>query len=248
MEDKKKTPLLFGKHPVIDAIKAGKDIDKLLLERGTGGDFEKEIRRLSKAHNIPLQVVPRERMDRWTRSNHQGIIGLLSLVKYYHIEAILPQLFEKSEVPLLLVLDGVTDVRNFGAIARSAELCGVHAIIIPESGAAQINGDAIKTSAGALNDILICRERSLMKSIEYLQLSGVQVMASNLGAQTNLHELDLTQATALVIGSEGKGISKPVLKIVDQDFMIPQQGKTDSFNVSVATGIMLYETMRQRMG
>ncbi len=248
MEDKKKTPLIFGKHPVIDAIKAGKDIDKLLLERGTVGDFEKEIRRLSKAHNIPLQVVPRERMDRWTRSNHQGIIGLLSLVKYYHIEDILPQLFEKTEVPLLLVLDGVTDVRNFGAIARSAELCGVHAIIIPESGAAQINGDAIKTSAGALNDILICRERSLMKSIEFLQASGVQVMASSLGAQTQLHELDLTQATALVIGSEGKGISKPVLKIVDQDFMIPQQGKTDSFNVSVATGIMLYETMRQRMG
>ena len=247
MEDKKKKSLIFGRHPVLDAIKAGTDIDKLLLQQGVRGDFEKQIRQLSLKFNIPLQVLPKEGMGKWTRANHQGVIGLLSLIKYYKLEDVLPQIYEKSENPLIIVLDGVTDVRNFGAIARSAELNGVQAIVIPEKGAAQINGTAIKTSAGALTKIPICRERSLMKAIEFLQLSGIQVLASSLGAKTILQDLDFSLPTALVVGSEGEGISKAVLRIVDQAFIIPQKGTTDSFNVSVATGIMLYECMRQRM-
>jgi len=144
------------------------------------------------------------------------------------------------------MLDGVTDVRNFGAIARSAELCGVHAIIIPDKGAAQINEVALKTSAGALTKIPVCRETSLAKTIDFLKLSGIQIYASSLSTKDPIHALDFTGPTALVIGSEGDGVSKKVLSMVDQHFIIPQKGTTDSFNVSVATGICLYEVMRQR--
>ena len=155
-------------------------------------------------------------------------------------------IYEKSEVPLLLLLDGITDVRNFGSIARSAELCGVHAIVIPEKGSAQINPEALKASAGALTKMTICRETSLVKAIDTLQLNGISVLASNLGADKMVYELDFTLPTALVIGSEGGGVSSAILKKTDQHFIIPQIGSTDSFNVSVATGIMLYEAIRQR--
>lgn len=241
-----KNTMIMGRHPILDAIEAGKEIDRLVLQRGVSREFEREIKEISRYHQIPLQIIPKERMDRYTRKNHQGIIGFIALIKYYKIADVLPLIYERSETPLFVMLDGVTDVRNFGAIARSAELCGVHAIIIPDKGAAQINEVALKTSAGALTKIPVCRETSLAKTIDFLKLSGIQIYASSLSTKDPIHALDFTGPTALVIGSEGDGVSKKVLSMVDQHFIIPQKGTTDSFNVSVATGICLYEVMRQR--
>ena len=238
--------IIYGRHPVLDAVKNGTPFDKILLQQGTRGEFEKEVRFLSRKHQIPLQVIPKERMAKFTRGNHQGIIGLLSLITYQRLENILPMIYEQSQTPLILLLDGVTDVRNFGAIARSAEICGVHALVIPQKKSAQINSEALKTSAGALTKIPVCREGSLINTIEYLQQSGIPVLASSLRATKKLYDLDLSGPVALVVGSEGEGISKAVAQKVDQPFIIPQVGTTDSFNVSVATGIMLYEVMRQR--
>lgn len=241
-----KKSIIYGRHPVVDAIKSGTSIDKVILQQGIRGEFEKEIRQLTKAHNVPLQVAPKERLSKFSRGNHQGVIGLLSLISYYQLEDVLPMIYEKSETPLILILDGVTDVRNFGAIARSAEVCGVHALVIPQRGTAQINAEALKTSAGALTRIPVCREKSLVTAMDYLQLSGIQTFASDLKASKKIFELDLTQPVAMVIGSEDEGVSRAILNRVSQNFIIPQRGETDSFNVSVATGIMLYEVMRQR--
>lgn len=243
---KDKKQLIFGRHPVVDAIKTGTPIDKLLLQQGIRGDFEREIRHLSKLFNIPVQVVPKERMNKFTRSNHQGIIGFLSLLTYYKLEDVLPTIYEKSETPLILILDGITDVRNFGAIARSAELCGVQTIVIPKKGNAQISSEAIKTSAGALANIPICREHSLVNTIDLLTLNGITTYASSLQATKMVYDADFTQPTAIVMGSEGKGVSKAILQKVEEHFLIPQIGTSNSFNVSVATGIILYEAIRQR--
>ncbi len=243
---KNKDKLIYGRHPVLEALQSGTPMDKLLLQQGIRGDFERDMRHWSRRHNIPLQVAPKERLNRITSGNHQGIIGFLSLLTYHRLEDVLPMIYEQSESPLLVLLDGVTDVRNFGAIARSAECCGAHAIVIAKKGAAQINAEAIKSSAGALNIIPVCREQSLIKAIEDLQLAGVTVLASSLRATQPIGELDLTGPVALVVGAEGEGVSRPVLQQVDQSFIIPQKGKTDSFNVSVASGIMLYEVLRQR--
>lgn len=242
----KDSQIIYGRHPVLDAIKGGTSIDKLLLQQGTRGEFEKEIRHLSKTFRIPLQVVPKERLGKLVRGNHQGIIGMLALIPYYRLEDVLPMIYEKSETPLIMLLDGVTDVRNFGAIARSAELCGAHALVIPRKGSAQINSEALKTSAGALSKLPVCREGSMVKAIEFLQLSGIQVLASHLKATKLIYDLDLKGPTALILGSEDKGVSPAIADQADELFLIPQKGTTDSFNVSVAGGIMLYEVVRQR--
>lgn len=242
-----KKTLIFGRHPVVEAITAGESLERIMLQQGTRGDFEKTIRQLSKKHHIPLQIVPKERLNKFTRSNHQGIVGLLANIRYYKVEDVLPMIYEKGETPLLAILDGVTDVRNFGAIARSALCCGVHTIIIPTKGVAQINSEAIKTSAGALHQIPVCRELSLIKTIEQLQLSGIQVLASDLQANAYIQTVDLSLPTAVVLGSEGEGVSQSVLKQVNQRFIIPQKELTDSFNVAVASGIIFYEAMRQRL-
>ena len=243
---KKNANLIFGRHPVLDAIQAGKKFDKIILQRGTTGDLEMELRRLCKEHDIPLQYVPKERLNRTIRGNHQGVIGYLALLDYYRLDDVVPHIWERGETPLILLLDGVTDVRNFGAIARSAEVCGVHALVVPKTGSALISADAIKTSAGALTRLTVCRENSLVTAVEYLQTAGIQVFASDLKAEKHIFEIDLTGPAALVIGSEDEGISQGLLDRVDAGFRIPQQGETDSFNVSVAAGIMLYETLRQR--
>lgn len=237
--------LIFGRHPVIDAINTGQSVDKIFLQQGTRGEFEKEVRQLSKLHDIPVRVIPKERMNKMTRKNHQGIIAYLSLIRYYKIEDVLPMIYEKGETPLLLILDGVTDVRNFGAIARSAVCCGVHAIIIPSKGTAQINAEAIKTSAGSIHSIPICRERSLVNTLEQLQNAGVQAFASALSATKSITTTDFTVPTAIIMGSEDQGVSGALLSKTEH-FIIPQSDQTNSFNVSVATGIILYEVMRQR--
>ncbi len=243
---KKEKDIIYGRHPVVDAISSGVSLDKVIFQQGVRGPLEKEIRQLTRQANIPLQVAPKERMNRLTRANHQEVIALISPIPFYKISDVLPTIYERSEQPLIVVLDGVTDVRNFGAIARSAEVCGAHALVVPLKGSAQINADAMKTSAGALTKIPVCRENSLVNTLEFLQQSGLSIFARSLEASQSIHELDWTVPLALVVGSEGDGISPSMVKGSDELFIIPQQGTTDSLNVSVATGIMLYEAMRQR--
>jgi 23S rRNA (guanosine2251-2'-O)-methyltransferase len=245
---KQDTNIIYGRHPVMEAVKAGKSIDKVMLQQGIRGEYEKELRFICKQNEVQLQVVPKERLNRFINGNHQGVIGFISLIEYQSIENVLPLIYEQSETPLFLILDGVTDVRNFGAIARSAEIAGVHAIIIPQKGAALINADAIKTSAGALTKVPVCRENSLINTIEFLQNSGVQVYASSLEAEGLIQNLDFKIPIALIVGSEDLGIQQSVMRKADKTFIIPQVGTSDSFNVSVAAGIMLYEVMRQRFG
>ncbi len=246
MKGQKNKTMIIGRHPVMDAITSGNTFERILIQKGIERDVDHRVKALCKQFEIPTQSVPKEKLNRIYKGNHQGIIGFLSLVNYYKLEDVLPLIYEKSETPLILILDGVTDVRNFGAIARTAEVCGVQAIVIPEKGSAQINPDALKASAGALTQILICREKSLTEAIATIQLNGIKVYASSLGTSSSIFDLDFSVPLALVIGSEGDGVSPAVLRKVDQLFKIPQKGQTDSLNVSVATGMMLYEAMRQR--
>lgn len=238
--------LIYGRHPVVEALQGGVSIDKVFLQQGIRGELEKELRHLCKERDIPLKVIPRERLKRMTGGNHQGVIAQQSLIRYYKLEDVLPGIYERSETPLIILLDGVTDVRNFGAIARSAEVCGAHAIVVPQKNTAQINPEAMKSSAGALNLIPVCRESSLMAAVDFLKLSGVQVFASSLKASKKLADLDLEQPLAFVLGAEGQGISMAIERASSEVFIIPQKGQTDSLNVSVAAGMMLYECMRQR--
>lgn len=242
-----KSQLIFGRHPVLEAITSGRTLDRIYLQRGIRGEFEKEVRLLSREHRITLQVVPKERLSKWTTKNHQGVVAIASLLPYYQLEDILPTVYEKGETPLFLLLDGITDVRNVGAIARSAVCCGVHALIMPQKNNAQLNAEAIKTSAGALQHLTICRPVSLMNTLDFLHQNGVQTLASSLEANTTLPELELTNPSAVVLGSEDQGVSPAVLKQTMQQFIIPQTTLTNSFNVSVASGIILYEAMRQRL-
>ncbi len=245
MQDNKQ--LLYGRHPVQEAIEAGNPIEKVWLQQGLRGEMEKSFRHLCRERGIPLVVIPRERLSQLVKGNHQGVVAMLASVTYYKLAEVLPGVYERGENPLLLLLDGVTDVRNIGAIARSAEVCGAQALVTPLKGSGAINPDAVKTSAGALSRLPVCRESSLDSAINLLQESGVQVLASDLKGALYLHELDLTQPIAFVLGAEGDGISPAIARAADFCFKIPQLGQLNSFNVSVAAGIMLYETMRQRM-
>ncbi|MEO1434823.1 MAG: 23S rRNA (guanosine(2251)-2'-O)-methyltransferase RlmB [Bacteroidota bacterium] len=243
---KKDTQLIMGRHPVVDALKADIALERVWLSRQIRGPFEKEVRSLTKEKGVTLQYVPKERLDKTVRGNHQGIIAWRALIEFQDIEQVIPPIFESGAVPLIVVLDGVTDVRNFGAIVRSAEVMGAQAIIIANQNAARVNADAMKTSAGALNLIPVCRVNSLPVAVEFLQQSGIQVLASSLEAEKPLFELDLKEPTAFVLGAEDKGISRAVARICDHTFIIPQAGQTDSLNVSVAAGMLLVETVRQR--
>lgn len=240
--------LIFGKHPVLEAIEAGKQIDKIFLQRGIEKYFTNEIIKHTRQKNIALQFVPVEKLNRLTNGIHQGIVGFLSLINYYNLEDILPHIYEQGETPLFLILDEITDVRNFGAIARTAEGAGVHGLIIPQKGAAQINAEAMKSSAGALNKIYVCRENDLLKAIKFLKLNGIQLVATDLKVSKNIFECDFKIPTAIILGSEAQGISPPILRQVDEIIRIPMFGTMESFNVSVACGMILYEAMKQRMG
>jgi len=246
MSKDKDIKFIYGRHPVLDALQAGVSIEKVFLQQGIRGELEKELRHLCKSEGIPLKVIPKDRLNRMVSGNHQGVVASQALIRYYRVEDVLPGIYERSEIPLLLLLDGITDVRNFGAIARTAEVCGAHALVVPQKNSAQINAEAMKTSAGALSHIPVCRETSIVAAIEYLQLSGIRVLASSLHSSHSIYELDLSQPVAFVLGAEGEGISRAVERAADQHFIIPQKGKTDSLNVSVAGGMMLYEAMRQR--
>jgi 23S rRNA (guanosine2251-2'-O)-methyltransferase len=239
--------IIFGRHPVTDALASGQDIDRIMIQQGTRGEFEKEIRHACKEREIPLHVSPKERLDRVVRGNHQGIIAFGALIQYQELDAILAHVFERGETPLIVMLDGVTDVRNLGAIARSAVCCGAHALIIPAKGNAQINPEAIKTSAGALHSIPVCRVNSIVNTLEQLKHSGLASFAGDLQAAQPIYQLDLSVPLVIIAGAEGEGVSNAVLTRVDHRFIIPQAATTNSFNVSVATGITLYEVMRQRL-
>jgi len=238
--------VIFGRHPVVEALQQGHPIDKVFLQQGTHGPIEKELRHLTRDRNIPMQMIPKERLERLVRGNHQGVVAFIAAIRYQTIEHVLPMLFERQRTPLLLLVEGVTDVRNFGAISRSAEIFGCDAIVVPRKNSAQVNAEAVKTSAGALLRVPVCREKNMPDAVEYLQQSGIQVFASNLNTTTKITEVDLTVPAALVLGSEAHGISSTVGKQADKTFLIPQKGQTESLNVSVAAGIILYEVQRQR--
>lgn len=238
---------IFGIRAVIEAIDSGKDIDKILIKKGLGGDLFKELFEKIRANELPFQYVPLEKINRITRKNHQGVLAFVSPVTFYDIENFLPSIFEAGYNPLILVLDQVTDVRNFGAIVRTAECAGVHAVLIPERGAARINADAVKTSAGALHTVPICRTKDLKKSIQFLQESGLKIVAATEKSDHNYTQTDLTGPTAIVMGSEEKGIEKQILNQANARVQIPILGKIESLNVSVAAGLLVYEVVRQRL-
>ncbi|MDF2435761.1 MAG: rlmB [Bacteroidota bacterium] len=239
--------MIFGLRPVIEALKAGKEIDRLFVQTGLKNELFGEMMGMLKKHNVPYQYVPLEKLNRLTMKNHQGVVGYISSIEYHKIQDVLPQVFEKGKMPLLLILDRITDVRNFGAIARTAECSGVDAIIIPSRGAAQINADAIKTSTGALHKIPVCREENLKQTIEYLRESGLQVIACTEKTTDNYYQIDFTLPVAIIMGSEENGISSEYMKLADAHAKIPLMGEIGSLNVSVATGVMLYEVVRQRL-
>jgi 23S rRNA (guanosine2251-2'-O)-methyltransferase len=242
----KETDCIFGLRAVIEAIKAGKQIDRLLIKQGLQGELYHELMTEVKANNIVYQIVPVERIELVTRKNHQGVLAWLSVIEYQYITNFLPMIFEKGEDPLIIALDGVSDVRNFGAIVRTAECLGAHAIIIPEKGSARITADAVKTSAGALHTFPVCRERSIVRSIEYLKESGLKVVCAGEKSVALASETNITGPVVLILGSEDKGISRELISLSDLQVNIPMVGKIGSLNVSVAAGIMLYEIVRQR--
>ena len=242
----KESDYIFGLRTVIEAIRAGRQIDRLLVRQGLHGPVYHELMIEVRKNNIPYQIVPVERIELITRKNHQGIIAWLSLIEYQSISDILPSIFEKGEDPLVLILDGVSDVRNFGAIVRSAECLGAHTVIIPEKGSARITADAVKTSAGALHTFPVCREKSIVKAVKYLKDSGLTVLGASEKSGSEVSGLKLNGPTALIMGSEDKGISRELAALADSLVKIPMSGKIGSLNVSVAAGILVYEIMRQR--
>lgn len=246
-ESHESNQMVFGIRAIIEAIKSGKEIENLYLQRGLTGGIILELRSLINEHEIGFQLVPVEKLNRLTPKNHQGAVAFISPISYDKIENIIPAIYEKGEVPLVLILDGITDVRNFGAIARTAECAGVHALIVPSKGSAQINPDAIKTSAGALYKIPVCRHDSLFKTAKFLQESGLQLVACTEKTNDYLYQPDYTAPTAIVMGSEENGISTELIRIADHLAKIPMFGEIESLNVSVSAGILLYEAVRQKI-
>ncbi len=238
--------LVFGRQPVAELLKSGKTVDKILLQSTLQGDIIQEIKHIAAEKEIPLQYVPPEKLNTLTGGNHQGVIAFIAEIDFQKIDDILPFIIEKGEVPLLIILDGITDVRNFGAIARTAWASGAHAIIMPASHAAPVNSDAIKTSAGALMQIPVCREKNYELVLKYLKLNGVQILGADTNASQFIYEKDLTAPTAIILGAEDTGISAVSRKHLTGTVKLPLYNAFDSYNVSVSAGMLLYEVMRQR--
>ena len=243
----KKTSLIIGRQPLIEAIQSGRAIDKILFQKNIAGDSIGHIRQLAKENNIPIQQVPSEKLFSLTRANHQGVVAFAALVSYLNLQQVIDHVVSKGELPLFVMLDGITDVRNIGAIARTAVCSGSQALIIPDKGVGALNEEAMKSSAGALEKINVCRVNSLMKAVDELHLNGIKVYASEMEAKAMVHQLDFKEPCCIVMGSEDKGVFAPLMKICDEKFSIPMMGQFESLNVSVATGIILYEAMKQRM-
>ena len=243
---KRNENLIYGVRSVIETIQSGKHLEKIFIQKNVKGELVKELLAMIKEFSIPFSKVPVEKINRLTTKNHQGVIAFVSPVQYHSLEHVLPSVFEQGENPLFLILDRITDVRNFGAIARAAECMGVHSIVIPIKNGAQINADAIKTSAGALNYIPVCRELSLAGAIKYLKESGLRVVACSDHSKKNIDQSDFTSPLAIIMGSEEEGISQECLDLSDEQIIIPMTGHIASLNVSAASSIVLYEVSRQR--
>lgn len=239
--------LIAGRQPVIEAILSERSIDKILFQKNISGESIGEIRKLAKDNNIPIQQVPPEKLNSMTRANHQGCIAIAGLVKYLDLQQVIDHVVSKGEAPLFIMLDGITDVRNIGGIARSAVCCGAQAIIIPDKGVGALNEEALKSSAGALEKINVCRVTSLLKAIDDLHWNGIKVFTSAMKADKKVFEIEFRDPCCIVMGGEEKGVQPYLTKAADSAFFIPMAGDFDSFNVSVATGIILYEAMKQRI-
>ncbi|MBU2651284.1 MAG: 23S rRNA (guanosine(2251)-2'-O)-methyltransferase RlmB [Bacteroidetes bacterium] len=238
--------MLIGIRPLMEALMAGKEIEKVFVQKGLRGELFFELSQMMKERGLIYHQVPREKLNRFTGKNHQGVIAFISPVVYQKLEDLLPGIFESGNVPLIIVLDRVTDVRNFGAIARSAECAGVQALVIPSRGSAAINEDAMKASAGALNDIPVCRYSKLEDALVYLKESGVMLVGASEKAERFYYDLDFTVPLGIVMGSEEDGISSRLFRYLDEIAQIPVTGNISSLNVSVASSLFMYEALRQR--
>ena len=244
----KKSSLVFGRKAVTDALQTGMQLDKIYLDTKVIGDEILQIKKLASQNAVPISYVPVAKLNGFNVTNHEGIVAQIAKVQYQDLQDTISFITESGEVPLFLILDGITDIRNIGGIARTAYCTGVHAIIIPDKGVGALNEDAILTSAGALEKIAICRVNSLMKAVDELHLNGIKVYAAEMKAEKSFTDTDFKEPCAIVMGSEEIGIYPELLKICDEKIKIPMAGGFESFNVSVATGIILYETMKQRLG
>lgn len=241
------TDYIFGLRAVAEAVNAGKEIDRVYIRKGLSGPLAQELMELLRENKIIMRHVPAEKLDKITRKNHQGVIAILSAVPYHKLGNLVPELYEEGVLPFVVVLDGITDVRNFGAIARTCECAGADAIVIPDHGSVSVGGDAVKTSAGALLHLPVCRERSVLSAVRYLKKSGFKVVAVSEKSDLNYTTISYTEPTALVMGAEDTGISEDVLQECDTFVSIPMFGSIGSLNVSVAAGVMIYEVVRQRL-
>ncbi|MFW5773266.1 MAG: 23S rRNA (guanosine(2251)-2'-O)-methyltransferase RlmB [Tangfeifania sp.] len=242
-----KEDFIFGTRAVIEAIRSGKPVEKVLLRKGLDNELFRQLYSLIQENDIPFRFVPVEKINRVTRKNHQGVLAFISAVEFADIETVVPGLFESGVDPFLLILDQITDVRNFGAIVRTAECAGVHAVVIAEKGMARIGADAVKTSAGAIHTLPICRVSSLASTLQFLKNSGIKTVAATEKATQLYTDVSLNGPLAIVMGAEDKGISSSVLTLTDEQVKIPLHGNIESLNVSVAAGLMMYEAVRQRI-
>ena len=239
--------LIFGIRPVVEAIEAGREIEKLYIRKGAEGQLMTELRDLCLRHRVRVQEVPVEKLNRLVRGNHQGVVAQIAAIAYVQLDDILERVPD-DETPLVVVFDGVTDVRNFGAIARSAECAGAHGLIVPLKNSAPVNAEAIRSSAGALTTIPVCRVGSVRNTLRQLQTEGFQVAAATEKSRKLLYDADFRRPTAIVMGAEDTGVSREVLKLCDEQLAIPMIGRIESLNVSAAAAVMLFEAVRQRIG
>ena len=238
--------IVFGIRPIIEAIETGNQIDKIYFRKGADGQLINELKDICRRHKVNIQEVPIEKLNRLTTGNHQGVVALMAAIEYFELDDIIDGIPE-NETPLIVVFDGVTDVRNFGGIARSAECAGAHGLITPIKSSAPVNADAIKTSAGALTRIPVCRVGSIRTTLRSLQVNGFQIVAATEKSTTLIYDADFSKPTVLVMGSEDLGISREVMKLCDVQLAIPLVGEIESLNVSAAAAVMLYEVVRQRI-
>jgi len=242
----KKSSLLIGYKAIAEALQSGKQLERIYLQNTLHGTVANDIKKIAEQHAVPVNKVPIEKLNGFNVTNHEGCVAIISKIQYQDLQQVISFIVDKGEVPLFLLLDGITDIRNIGAIARSAFCFGVNAIVIPDKGVGALNEDAILTSAGALEKIAVCRVNSLMKTVDELHLNGIKVFASEMKASKKIFDLDFAEPCAIVMGGEEHGIYPALMKICDEQFQIPMTGDFESLNVSVAAGVILYEAMKQR--
>lgn len=238
---------IFGIRAIIEAVQAGTEIDKVFVQKDLQGDLMKELLKVLKQNGVNFSYVPVEKLNRLGNRNHQGAVASISPISFADLDELIATLLEENKKPLFIVLDGISDARNFGAIIRTAECTGVNGIIIPKQGSAPVNGDTVKTSAGAVFNIPICKVDHVKDAVFHLQSCGIKTVAATEKTNNNIYDIDFTEPVAIVMGSEDKGVNPSVLKVVDEKAKLPMFGTISSLNVSVACGAFLYEVVRQRL-